>query len=204
MLICSCWMHPHRSATPSQPEFILLGFVPYVIHCFSFMFPWLTPFLIALQLLGASAFECDTIPSRQCMSSCFFILRSYMNIDCVPHSITLFFFSVSLLRSCWVPPLPSAIPSRAASAWPRASSSSASSTMCSSTSRPSSPTSPTTSPSTTTTPSPGRRRASEPLSCTCLSIPVLSIQQQPKKQNKIPNDVIFHYIYAIARAAAGK
>lgn len=27
------------------------------------------------QLLGASASECDTIPGRQCMASCFFILR---------------------------------------------------------------------------------------------------------------------------------
>jgi intraflagellar transport protein 56 len=27
------------------------------------------------QLLGASASECDTVPGRQCMASCFFILR---------------------------------------------------------------------------------------------------------------------------------
>ncbi|KAJ1623017.1 hypothetical protein T492DRAFT_308143 [Pavlovales sp. CCMP2436] len=29
------------------------------------------------QLVGASASECDTIPGRQCMASCFFILRQF-------------------------------------------------------------------------------------------------------------------------------
>ena len=32
------------------------------------------------QLLGASASECDTIPGRQCMSSCFFILRQFDDV----------------------------------------------------------------------------------------------------------------------------
>ena len=32
------------------------------------------------QLLGASASECDTIPGRQCMASCFFILRQFDDV----------------------------------------------------------------------------------------------------------------------------
>lgn len=29
------------------------------------------------QLVGTSASECDTIPGRQCMASCFFLLKQY-------------------------------------------------------------------------------------------------------------------------------
>ena len=29
------------------------------------------------QLVGASASECDTIPGRQCMASCFFLLKQF-------------------------------------------------------------------------------------------------------------------------------
>jgi intraflagellar transport protein 56 len=32
------------------------------------------------QLLGASASECDTIPGRQCMASCFFVLRQFDDV----------------------------------------------------------------------------------------------------------------------------
>jgi intraflagellar transport protein 56 len=33
-----------------------------------------------VQLLGASASECDTIPGRQCMASCFFVLRQFDDV----------------------------------------------------------------------------------------------------------------------------
>jgi intraflagellar transport protein 56 len=32
------------------------------------------------QLVGGSASECDTIPGRQCMASCFFLLRQFDDV----------------------------------------------------------------------------------------------------------------------------
>lgn len=32
------------------------------------------------QLVGASASECDTIPGRQCMASCFFLLKQFDDV----------------------------------------------------------------------------------------------------------------------------
>jgi hypothetical protein len=32
------------------------------------------------QMVGASASECDTIPGRQCMSSCFFLLKQFEDV----------------------------------------------------------------------------------------------------------------------------
>ena len=32
------------------------------------------------QLVGGSASECDTIPGRQCMASCFFLLKQYDDV----------------------------------------------------------------------------------------------------------------------------
>ena len=33
------------------------------------------------QLVGGSASECDTIPGRQCMASCFFLLRQFDDVN---------------------------------------------------------------------------------------------------------------------------
>lgn len=43
------------------------------------------------QLLGASASECDTIPGRQCMASCFFILRQFDDVLIYLSSIEAYF-----------------------------------------------------------------------------------------------------------------
>jgi len=43
------------------------------------------------QLLGASASECDTIPGRQCMASCFFILRQFDDVLVYLSSIEAYF-----------------------------------------------------------------------------------------------------------------
>lgn len=32
------------------------------------------------QLVGASPSECDTIPGRQCMASCFFLLKQFDDV----------------------------------------------------------------------------------------------------------------------------
>ena len=43
------------------------------------------------QLLGASASECDTIPGRQCMASCFFLLRQFDDVLTYLNSIKAYF-----------------------------------------------------------------------------------------------------------------
>ncbi|CAJ1352160.1 unnamed protein product [Effrenium voratum] len=43
------------------------------------------------QLVGASASECDTIPGRQCMASCFFLLRQFEDVLVYLKSIKAYF-----------------------------------------------------------------------------------------------------------------
>lgn len=43
------------------------------------------------QLVGASASECDTIPGRQCMSSCFFLLKQFEDVLVFLSSIKSYF-----------------------------------------------------------------------------------------------------------------
>eukprot|EP00307_Rebecca_sp_RCC1486_P013510 CAMPEP_0119419176 /NCGR_PEP_ID=MMETSP1335-20130426/20111_1 /TAXON_ID=259385 /ORGANISM="Chrysoculter rhomboideus, Strain RCC1486" /LENGTH=588 /DNA_ID=CAMNT_0007444465 /DNA_START=30 /DNA_END=1796 /DNA_ORIENTATION=+ len=58
------------------------------------------------QLVGASASECDTIPGRQCMASCFFILRQFddvliylKSIDAYFPSDEVFIYNYSIARA---------------------------------------------------------------------------------------------------------
>eukprot|EP00906_Rhabdomonas_costata_P007860 RCo011231 len=43
------------------------------------------------QLVGASASECDTIPGRQCMASCFFLLKQFDDVLIYLNSIKTYF-----------------------------------------------------------------------------------------------------------------
>ncbi|XP_067005193.2 intraflagellar transport protein 56 isoform X2 [Anabrus simplex] len=45
------------------------------------------------QLVGSSASECDTIPGRQCMASCFFLLRQFDDVLLYLNSIKSYFFN---------------------------------------------------------------------------------------------------------------
>uniref|UniRef100_A0A8C0AZ46 Intraflagellar transport protein 56 n=1 Tax=Buteo japonicus TaxID=224669 RepID=A0A8C0AZ46_9AVES len=45
------------------------------------------------QLVGESASECDTIPGRQCMSSCFFLLRQFANVLIYLNSVKSYFYN---------------------------------------------------------------------------------------------------------------
>ncbi|XP_075038989.1 intraflagellar transport protein 56 isoform X2 [Mixophyes fleayi] len=45
------------------------------------------------QLVGGSASECDTIPGRQCMASCFFLLRQFDDVLIYLNSIKSYFYS---------------------------------------------------------------------------------------------------------------
>lgn len=45
------------------------------------------------QLVGASASECDTIPGRQCMASCFFILKQFDDVMIYMNSIQAYSYN---------------------------------------------------------------------------------------------------------------
>ena len=45
------------------------------------------------QLVGGSASECDTIPGRQCMASCFFLLKQFDDVLLYLNSIKSYFHS---------------------------------------------------------------------------------------------------------------
>ena len=45
------------------------------------------PFVLGPQLVGASASECDTIPGRQCMASCFFLLKQFEDVNIYLNSV---------------------------------------------------------------------------------------------------------------------
>ena len=45
------------------------------------------------QLVGASASECDTIPGRQCMASCFFLLKQFEDVNIYLNSIKSYLYN---------------------------------------------------------------------------------------------------------------
>ncbi|XP_067115347.1 intraflagellar transport protein 56 [Osmerus mordax] len=45
------------------------------------------------QLVGGSASECDTIPGRQCMASCFFLLRQFEDVLIYLNSVKSYFYN---------------------------------------------------------------------------------------------------------------
>lgn len=45
------------------------------------------------QLVGASASECDTIPGRQCMASCFFLLKQFDDVNIYMKSIKAYLYN---------------------------------------------------------------------------------------------------------------
>lgn len=45
------------------------------------------------QLIGSSATECDTIPGRQCMASCFFLLKQFEDVLVYLNSIKSYFYN---------------------------------------------------------------------------------------------------------------
>lgn len=45
------------------------------------------------QLVGASASECDTIPGRQCMASCFFLLKQFEDVNIYLNSVKAYMYN---------------------------------------------------------------------------------------------------------------
>ncbi|XP_077980438.1 intraflagellar transport protein 56-like [Glandiceps talaboti] len=50
------------------------------------------------QLVGGSASECDTIPGRQCMASCFFLLKQFEDVLIYLNSIKSYFYNDDLFN----------------------------------------------------------------------------------------------------------
>ncbi|CAN0512958.1 unnamed protein product, partial [Ectocarpus sp. 12 AP-2014] len=44
-------------------------------------------------LVGASASECDTIPGRQCMASCFFLLKQFEDVNIYLNSVKAYMYN---------------------------------------------------------------------------------------------------------------
>ena len=45
------------------------------------------------QLVGTSAHECDTIPGRQCMASCFFLMRQFDDVNIYLNSVKAYMYN---------------------------------------------------------------------------------------------------------------
>ncbi|CAM9667665.1 unnamed protein product, partial [Choristocarpus tenellus] len=45
------------------------------------------------QLVGASASECDTIPGRQCMASCFYLLKQFEDVNIYLNSVKAYMYN---------------------------------------------------------------------------------------------------------------
>ncbi|CAD5118878.1 DgyrCDS7551 [Dimorphilus gyrociliatus] len=50
------------------------------------------------QLVGGSASECDTIPGRQCMASCFFLLKQFDDVLIYLNSVKSYFYNDDLFN----------------------------------------------------------------------------------------------------------
>lgn len=59
-------------------------------------------FLRRRQLVGASASECDTIPGRQCMASCFFLLKQFEDVNIYLNSVKVQLFVCSIFFSTFL------------------------------------------------------------------------------------------------------
>ena len=55
------------------------------------------------QLVGASASECDTIPGRQCMASCFFLLKQFEDVNIYLKSIKAYLCVIASARYFFFP-----------------------------------------------------------------------------------------------------
>ena len=70
-----------KDLEPTTPqEYILKGVVNSAVGQLTDSRPHLKAAQEYFQLVGASASECDTIPGRQCMASCFFLLKQFDDV----------------------------------------------------------------------------------------------------------------------------
>jgi intraflagellar transport protein 56 len=83
-----------RDVEPSTPqEYILKGIVNAVLGQEQESREHLKVAQQFFQLVGGSASECDTIPGRQCMASCFFLLKQFDEVLTYLTSIKGYFYN---------------------------------------------------------------------------------------------------------------
>lgn len=58
-----------------------------LLYCYSLQHENLKLAQQYFQLVGSSGSECDTIPGRQCMASCFFLLQQFDDVMVYLNSI---------------------------------------------------------------------------------------------------------------------
>jgi len=83
-----------KDVEPSTPqEYILKGVVNASIGQATGSRDHLKMAQQFFQLVGASASECDTIPGRQCMASCFFLLKQFEDVNIYLNSIKAYLYN---------------------------------------------------------------------------------------------------------------
>eukprot|EP00118_Oscarella_pearsei_P016283 m.154107 g.154107 ORF g.154107 m.154107 type:complete len:556 (+) comp38632_c0_seq8:115-1782(+) len=83
-----------KDTEPSNPqEYILKGVVNAVIGQEQNSKEHLKISQQYYQLVGGSASECDTIPGRQCMASCFFLLKQFQDVVVYLGSVKNYFYN---------------------------------------------------------------------------------------------------------------
>ncbi|KXS09778.1 TPR-like protein [Gonapodya prolifera JEL478] len=83
-----------KDVEPATPqEYILKGIANAVLGQESDSREHLKVAQQYFQLVGGSASECDTIPGRQCMASCFFLLRQFDDVLTYLNSIKAYFYN---------------------------------------------------------------------------------------------------------------
>jgi len=83
-----------KDLEPSTPqEYILKGVVNASIGQATASREYLKMAQQFFQLVGASASECDSIPGRQCMASCFFLLKQFEDVNIYLNSIKAYLYN---------------------------------------------------------------------------------------------------------------
>ncbi len=83
-----------RDLEPSTPqEYIIKGVVHATIGQSASSREHLKMAQQCFQLVGTSAHECDTIPGRQCMASCFFLMRQFEDVNIYLNSVKAYMYN---------------------------------------------------------------------------------------------------------------
>lgn len=83
-----------RDVEPTTPqEYILKGVVHAALGQATGSREHLKVAQQCFQLVGTSAHECDTIPGRQCMASCFFLMRQFEDVNIYLNSIKAYMYN---------------------------------------------------------------------------------------------------------------
>jgi intraflagellar transport protein 56 len=77
----------------TPPEYILKGVVNSCVGQATGSREHLKMAQQFFQLVGASASECDTIPGRQCMAQCFFLLKQFEDVNIYLSSIKAYLYN---------------------------------------------------------------------------------------------------------------